>query len=68
MKTTLTNYESPNQMKTTTYTLIAAVCLLIISCGGNSEPKVGAAQDSIFKALNTKTIAELPETVDKEAF
>jgi hypothetical protein len=55
-------------MKKATSTLIAAVCMLMISCGGNSEPKVGAAQDSIFNAMNTKTIAELPETVDKEAF
>ena len=55
-------------LKKSTYTLIAAVCLFMVSCGGNSEPKVGAAQDSIFNAANTKTIAELPEKADKAAF
>ena len=48
--------------------MIAVVCLFMVSCGGNSEPKVGAAQDSIFNAANAKTISKLPETVDKAAF
>ena len=55
-------------MKKTTYTLIAAVCLFMVSCGGNSEPKVGAVQDSIFNAANAKTISKLPDTVDKVGF